>query len=127
MLCWQKGKKMKSNIIAGVNENEIIQLCNMIGKHVDAISEIFNKFDDDMDEVKKYYDSNSFKALCASYDVLRKNFSVIKDNMLVYSNDLSELIVKMRNGMLDLARLYETFKEKYAAKRKAIEMNGGIM
>jgi predicted nucleic acid-binding Zn-ribbon protein len=117
---------MKSNVIAGINEKEVLQLRNAISNHVDNISEIFSKFDDDMDEVKKYYDSNSFKALCSSYESLKKNFNVIKENILIYSSDLGALIVKMKEGMLDLARLYETFKERYAAKRKAIEMNGGI-
>lgn len=117
---------MKTDIISGINEKNLLELCIEINKSADNISEIFKKIDDDMEEMKYYYNSDTFNTLYSLYEDLRKNYSVIKRNILNYSGDLNELVNKMKKGLLDMAQLYSTFAENYTVKKNAVEMMGGI-
>ena len=117
---------MKTDIVSGINENSLLKLCIEIDKFADRISEIFKKIDDDMEEIKNYYSSDTFTTLYNLYEDLRKNYSVIKKNIFNYSGDLNELINKMKKGILDMTQLYLTFSENYRIKKTSIEMMGGI-
>ena len=112
---------MRDDYYNGIKEEDLANLCINITKYSDNISEIFSQIDDDIEQIKENYCSTSLDILLNSYYDFRKNYSIIISNINSYSDDLTELVNKMRSGMLDLEHLYDDYTKGIKAKTKAID------
>ncbi len=109
------------NIVEGIREEDLLSLCDEILKNADNIFEKFNQIDDKFEEIKQYYSSSSLDTLMNKYQNFKKNYPIIKNNIISYSEDLNELIIKFRSGLKDIATKYDQYSENIKSKKKAIE------
>ena len=112
---------IRDDYSTGIREEELTNLCVEITKYSDSISELFSKIDDDMAEVKEIYKGSSATTLLNSYADFRKNYAIINSNINSYSDDLTELINKLRTGLTDLSHLFESYTQNIKTETKAIE------
>jgi len=112
---------IRNDFRTGIREEDLTNLCIEIVKYSDDISELFGKVDDDMAEAKEIYKGTSADTLFNSYDDFRKNYAIVKSNINSYSDDLTELINKLRNGLTDLSHLFDSYTEGIKTNTKAID------
>ena len=115
------------NIVEGIREEDLLSLCDEILKNADSIYEKFNQIDNKFEEIKEYYSSSSLDTLMSKYQNFKKNYSIIKNNIISYSEDLNELIIKLKSGLQEVATKYDQYSEDIKSKKKAVEnLKGGM-
>ncbi len=81
------------------------------------VSDLFSSVDEKMSNLKSCYDSKQYENLMSSYRMFRKNYSIVKHNIVSYSDDLIAVINKVRAGDKDIAFLISQITDE--AKRQA--------
>lgn len=112
---------MNTDFLGGVNENDIRTLGVEILKSSERISDIFDLIDTKMSELPDYYKSTSSDEFCRSYELFRKNYEIIKTNIISYSDDLFRLVDKMKEGLDEVSSMIENFTEERKSEAKEIE------
>ncbi len=112
---------MNTDFLGGVNETDIRTLGVEILKSSERISDIFDSIDAKMSELPDYYKSSSSDEFCRSYEAFRKNYELIKANIISYSDDLFRLVDKMKEGLDEVSSMIENFTEDRKSKAKVIE------
>lgn len=112
---------MNTDFLSGVNEGDIRTLGVEILKCSDRISDIFNLIDNKVNELPDYYKSTSCNEFCKSYEEFRKNYEIIKSNIVSYSDDLFRLVDKMKEGLNEVSSMIQNFTEEKKSKAKNIE------
>ena len=99
-----------------INEEELSELAIDIIDFNDEIAELFSSIDGKMSELKSYFDCSKYYTLLNSYNEFKKNYAVVKQNILTYSDDLIAVINKFKSGdkevSLVVAGDYEDVKQK---------------
>lgn len=108
------------NVVAGINEDELSALSLEILDYSDRISEIFDKMDSCMDKLPNYYQGSPCLDLLNYYNELKPYYSVIKNNIVSYSDDLIELIKKMKENDNYLTTLFQNYTDDTKNKIKSI-------
>ena len=90
-----------------INEEELSELAIDIIDFNDEIAELFSSIDGKMSELKTYYDCSKYYTLLNSYNEFKKNYSVVKQNITTYSDDLIAVINKFKSGDNDVSVLVE--------------------
>jgi hypothetical protein len=90
-----------------IREDELSELAIDIIDFNDEIAEIFNSVDSKMSELKAYYDCSKYYSLVNSYNEFKKNYSIVKQNIVTYSDDLIAVINKFKSGDNDVSVLVE--------------------
>ena len=85
------------------------------------VSDLFSSVDLKMQTLKNYFDGSKYDSLMASYREFRKNYAVVKNNIVSYSDDLIAVINKVRAGDQKIASLISQITEDTKQKAKEIE------
>lgn len=112
---------MNTDFLGGVNENDIRVLGVEILKSSERISAIFDSIDAKINELPSYYKSSSFDEFYSSYESFRKNYEIIKTNIISYSDDLFRLVDKMKEGLDEVSTMFKDFTEERKSKAKEVE------
>ena len=108
-------------LVTGINEDELGSLAMEILDYSERIADIFNKIDDNMETLGNYYKSPSYKELMNNYKNFSKNYEVLRKNVNSYSDDLINLIKKMRENDKYLANLFDSYTIEHGVEAKKIE------
>lgn len=112
-------------IIIGINEDELSNLSLEVLDYADRISEIFDKIDVCMDKLSNHYQGSSCSSLVNIYNELTPYYSIIKDNIISYSDDFIELIKKMQDNDKYLTTLFQNYTDDTLNKIKSIMSEEG--
>ena len=108
------------DIYLWINEDNLGSFAMNLLTASDDISEIFSSIDKKMEALKLCFDGKEYDHLMSKYRDFRKNYPVVKNNIVSYSDDLIALINKVRAGDKDIAFILENLT-KYA-NEKATEV-----
>lgn len=108
------------DVVAGINEDELSLLSLEILDYSDRITEIFDKIDSCMDRLPNYYQGTPCVALMSYYKQLTTYYSIIRDNIVTYSDDLIALIKKMQENDKFLTTLFQNYTDDTKNKMKSI-------
>ena len=76
-----------------------------------------------MSELKAYYDCSKYYSLVNSYNEFKKNYSIVKQNIVTYSDDLIAVINKFKSGDNDVSVLVESDSMDVKQKATMISCN----
>lgn len=107
-------------VIAGINEDELSNLSLEILDCVDRITEIFDRIDACMDKLPNYYKGSPCSDLINYYNELSPYYSIIKENIVSYSDDFIQLILKMQDNDKFLVTLFQNYTDDTKNKIKSI-------
>lgn len=85
------------------------------------ISEIFSSIDNKMEALKIYFDGKEYDHLMTKYRDFRKNYPIVKNNIVSYSDDLIALINKVRAGDDDIAFIIDSLTKYVNEKAKEVK------
>lgn len=111
---------MKSVVLA-INEEDLTSLSLEVLDYADRISEIFDKIDACMDKVSSYYQGSPCSALIEFYKEVVPYYSIIKNNIVSYSDDFIALIRKMQDNDKTFASLFQEYTNETVSEMKAIQ------
>lgn len=106
--------------VTGINEEDLSSLSIEVLDYADRITEIFDKIDACMDRLPDYYQGESCSALMNFYNELVPYYSIIKNNIVSYSDDFIELIKKMQDNDKYLVTLFQNYTDDAINKIKSI-------
>lgn len=109
------------DFVTGIKEDELSSLIIEILDYSDRISEIFDKLDACISKLPKHYQDLSCTKLINYYRGLAENYSIIKKNIISYSDDLTTLIKKVRENDKYIASLFQNYTEDTKNKIKSVE------
>ena len=109
-----------NDLVTGINEDDLSNLSLEVLDYVDRISEIFDRIDSCMERLPIYYKGASCTALMKAYNELKSYYSIIKENITSYSDDLIQLIVKQKENSKYIANLFREYTEETKNKIKSI-------
>lgn len=109
-----------SNVVAGINEGELSNLSIEVQDYADRISEIFDKMDLCMEKLPNQYKGLPCEKVISLYEELRQNYESVKNNIISYSDDLTELIRKMQTNDKYLTGLFQNYTDETIQKTKSI-------
>ncbi len=104
-----------------INEEDLSTLAMDILTISEDVTDIFSKIDAKMDSLKNCYESDEYSALMTKYRDFKKNYSIVKDNIVSYSDDLIAVINKVRTGDRTIAFLIDSITEDTKDKASKIE------
>lgn len=110
-----------TDFMFGINEKAFPYLCNEIDALYEKIYEVFNKIDNDIEELTQYYDSTDGTEYVNKYKDFRKNYSIIRANLESYSKDLETLVEKIKSGTRVGVIKFNDYAENWNSKSKAID------
>lgn len=96
-----------------INEENLGSFAMNLLTASEDITEIFSSIDKKMEALKLCFDGKEYDHLMAKYRDFRKNYPVVKNNIVSYSDDLIALINKVRAGDKDIAFIIDKLT-KYA-------------
>ena len=108
------------DVVAGINEDELSNLSLEVIDYADRISEIFDKIDACMDKLPTHYQGETCSSIINFYNELTPYYSIIKDNIISYSDDFIELIKKMQDNDKYLVSLFQNYTDDTIKKIKSI-------
>lgn len=108
------------NVVAGINEEELGNLSMEILNYADDISDIFSRIDSCISKLPSSYDCDVKTKIMNSYDVIKDNYKVVKSNIISYSDDLIELIQKMKEGDEYISNMFVEFTTEMQDKKRTI-------
>lgn len=105
----------------GINEDALGELSINILDFSDRISEIFEKIDNQMNSLSTCYQGESYDNLMNYYNNFRKNYQIIKENIVSYSDDLTTLLHHQKENDAYFASIISNFTTETNAKTKGTE------
>lgn len=106
-----------------INEEELSELAIDIIDFNDEIAELFSSIDGKMSELKSYFDCSKYYTLLNSYNEFKKNYAVVKQNILTYSDDLIAVINKYKSGDKDVSLVVVGDCEDVKQKATMVKFN----
>lgn len=116
---------MKENFITGINEDGLGNLSFEILDYVDDISKIFDEIDSCVDSLPNYLQGDMSLKIIKKYNELSENYTIVKENLRSYSEDLIALIHKTHENEEYSALLFDELTTEIKREEKLKE-NGGI-
>ena len=110
-----------NNIQLAINEEDLSAFAMDLLTISEDISDMFSSIDNKMENLKNYFDGSKYDHLMSSYRTFRKNYSIVKNDIVSYSDDLIALINKVRKGDKDIAFLISQITDDTSKKAKEIE------
>lgn len=109
-----------NDVVAGINEDDLSNLSFEVLDYADRISEIFDKLDACMDRLPNHYQGIPCNDIINLYNELVPYYSIIKENIISYSDDFIELIKKMQENDNYLTKLFQEYTDDTKNKTKSI-------
>lgn len=110
-----------SDISLNVNENDLSQFSMDLLTISEDVSDIFTSIDSKIESLNSYFSGKQYDKLMNKYRVLRKNYSIVKDTIVSYSDDLICLVNKVRSGDKHIALIIEDATVENLNKAKNVE------
>lgn len=89
-----------NNKVSGINEEKLENLIQRVMNNVEQLEKRFEQLDSVVYEMKNYYKGDSSVVFKSSYDSLRYNYKIVRNNIMSYVNDLSRVKSKYRDFTL---------------------------
>jgi hypothetical protein len=89
----------------GVKDEDLSSFAMDILSFSDEVSKIFSSIDSKMNELKNYFSGARYDNLMSAYNSFKPNYSIVKDDIISYSDDLITLINKSIAGDKQIAFL----------------------
>lgn len=109
------------DIVLAIQEEELGNFAMDLLNTSDLIADVFNNIDAKMAELGTYYEAPEYKSLMNVYTEFKKNYAVVKNNVISYSDDLIAVVNKVQAGDKKLALLIEDLTKDTLRKAKEIE------
>ena len=109
------------DIALAIREDDLSDLAMDILTISEEVTEIFSKVDSKMDSLKNCYEADEYNMLMVKYRDFKKNYSVVKDNIVSYSDDLISVINKVRAGDKNIAFIIDSITDDAKDKARKIE------
>ncbi len=109
------------DIMSQINEVELEQLAIELIDYADSISDVMNRINSKMEQLNSCINGECSKGIQNKYSDFKSNYKIAKQNILKYSNDLIALIQKMKDGQLDMAKLFIQETDNINVKSQKIE------
>ena len=84
--------------VLAMDEEELSQFAMDLIDYGDSVGAIFSKIDSKMQNLGNYYVGNGYNEFMKFYREFRKNYSIVKNTIVSYSDDLIALINKVQAG-----------------------------
>ena len=110
-----------NDIELAIREDDLSDLAMYLLTTSDEVSDLFSSIDSKMETLKNYFDGAQYDNLMASYRTFRKNYAVVKNDIISYSDDLISVINKVRAGDNKIAFIIEQITNDTLQKAKEIE------
>ncbi len=111
---------MNSDVNA-INEYAVESLCIEIMNYCDEIGNIFDKIDYEISDLKECLSGASLSTIENSYQLIRKDYNTIKQNINNYAEDYACLIRVFKTNSNSLAALYENYIKEFNSKKNKLE------
>lgn len=111
---------MQDDIILAVNHVKLGDFAMNLLDISEKMSDIFSFVDSKMSNLEHYYSGSEYQKLMNSYRTFRRNYSVVKNGVVAYSDDLIALIHKVKAGDRKIALSIGDLT--YSVKKKANEI-----
>lgn len=108
-----------------INESELRDLAMDIIKYADDINHILNSFDDRFYDLRLYYEGKAYNELKKFYSSVRKQYPIVQQNIISYSDDFIALIRKMNDGTKTIGKMFEEYTVD--TKKKAADVNNNFL
>lgn len=108
------------NIILGIKDDELGDFAMDILNLSDDVSDLFSSIDSKMESLKNYFDCSQYNNLMSSYRAFRKNYSVVKNSLVSYSDDLIAIVNKAHEGDSKLALIFNQASEDTLKKAQNV-------
>ena len=82
---------MVKEVASGVNEQKLATLIAKIQDDLEKLEKRFNQLETVIDSTKTFFKSDSASRYRNSYESMKYNFSIVKKNILSYTNDLTKV------------------------------------
>lgn len=115
------GLVANEDVELAIREDDLADLAMEILTISEDVTDIFSKVDSKMDSLKSCYEADEYSSLMAKYREFKKNYTVVKDNIVSYSDDLISVINKVRAGDKSIAFLIDSITEDTKDKASKIE------
>lgn len=115
--------KGSDDLFIAIKEDELGEIAIDFMNFNDELSELFSSIDSKMFELKSAFNSKEYQSLLNQYNEFKKNYSVVKNNINSYSDDLVAVINKMRTGDSNITSLLETKSDDVLEQAKLINNN----
>lgn len=112
---------MEKNINLGINDVGLQNLSYDFLTIADNISIIFDKIEQNMAKLEEYLKCEATKDLNEKIETIKKNFPIIKKNIISYSDDMILLNQKMAIGSKDLVNIVRNHEQEIENKQKEVE------
>lgn len=110
-----------NDVLFGVKEYELGNLTLEILDYADRTSKLLGDIGSKMEELATHYHGDSYNELMKYYSELQSSYSIIKDNIISYSDDLAALLIKVKENDKTVASLFDEFTVDVKQKIKSIE------
>lgn len=110
-----------NDIVIAINEEDLGQFAMDILTLSEDISDLFSSIDTKMNNLKTYFDCEEYQKLMNFYASIHRNYSVVKNSLVSYSDDLIAVINKVKAGDTKLAFMIDEISQLASAKAKEIE------
>ena len=112
---------MQEDIKLAIREDDLADLAMEILTISEDVTDIFSNIDSKMASLKNCYDADGYNQLMAKYRDFKKNYTIVKDNIVSYSDDLIAVINKVRAGDKKIAFMIDNITEDTKDKASKIE------
>lgn len=109
------------DIALAINDDGLAELAMDILTISEDVTEICEKVNAKMDSLKNCFDTDEYNALMAKYKFFKKNYSIVKGNIVSYSDDLISVINKVKAGDKHIAFIIDSITEDAKDKASKIE------
>jgi len=108
-------------VVAGIKEEELLDLIVEIINTADKINDVLNRYDNKFDELKDVYQGKPYDELDKYYNsYIRPKFLTIKNNIVSYADDLTALNRKMHEGASSVTKLFNQFEDEVKDRYKVV-------
>lgn len=113
---------LKDNGFA-INEEELSELAIDIIDFNDELADLFSSIDGKISELKNFYNCSKYYPFLNSYNEFKKNYSIVKQNIVSYSDDLIAVINTFRTGDKDVSLALEADLSDVKEKATMVSVN----
>ena len=110
-------------VIAGIKEEELGSLGLEVMGYTEKMSEIFDRIDSAMDRIPTCFQGSPSEEINQRCQEIRSNYSVMKDNVTSYSNDLITLVNRTRENDKYLSGLFRDYADDVRSKIRTDVVN----
>lgn len=115
---------MQSNVEGvslAINEADLGQMAMDILTLSEDVADVFSQVDSKMELLKNYFSGSEYDKLMNDYRTFRKNYSIVKEAIVSYSDDLIAVVNKARAGDTRIALLISDLTDETSKKAQKLE------